>query len=305
MPVPAYLLITPARNEGVYVRKTCESVVNQTVLPSLWMIVDDGSTDDTRAIADEYAARYGFIRVIDASRSKDGDSDGRLSRGLDAVAFNDALATVDRTVFDYLGKLDADVEFQPDYYERLFVEFDNDERLGICSGHVYEYDRNGVLRIARVPDWHARGAGKVYRRECFDDIGGIEEILGWDGIDEAKAQTKGWYSRAFLEPRLIHLRNQGARDGILEGRANLGLCSYICHYHPLFILPRAAKLCLVQPYLLGGLAYLYGYLKSCVTRPQRYEDHEVIGFIRRSQISRLRGGRPYAMSGEELRKRGQ
>jgi len=301
---PAYLLITPARNEGEYIARTCESVVNQTILPSLWLIADDGSTDNTRDIAQEYAARYDFIRVVSVSSAAAGGPRGRLNRGVDAIVFREALATVDHAAFDYLGKLDADLEFEPDYFERVFAEFESDERLGICAGHFYEY-RNGVLTLCKVPDWHVRGAGKVYRRECFDAIGGIEDILNWDGIDQAKAQMNGWYSHALLEPKVTHLRPAGSTDGVLVGRARAGLCSYILHYHPLFIVPRAVKMGSIPPYVIGGFAYLYGYFKSCLTRPRRYEDREVIRFMRRSQIKRLLGGRPYAMSGEELRQRGQ
>jgi len=301
---PAYLLITPARNEGQYIRKTCESVVNQTILPTLWVIADDGSSDDTREIVEEYAARYNFIRVVGVSSAKVGGLNGRLSRGVDAVVFNEALGGVDPADFDYLGKLDADVEFEPDYYQRLFAEFEKDERLGICAGHFYEY-LGGVLTLAKVPDWHVRGAGKFYRRACFEAIGGIENVLAWDGIDEAKAQMNGWYSRSFLEPKVVHLRPQGSTDGVLTGRARLGLGSYILHYHPLFLLLRAAKLGLARPYFLGGVAYMYGYLNAVVTRPGRYEDREVIRFLRQTQIRRMLGERPYAMSGEELRQRGQ
>ncbi len=302
MPTPAYLLITPARNEGQYIRQTCESVVNQTIPPALWIIADDGSTDNTRQIAEEYAAEYDFVRVMGVSSAKIGGAGKRLDQGVDAVVFNEALATVDPTVFDFLGKLDADVEFEPDYYERVFAEFENDAYLGICAGHFYEY-RRGVLTLSKCPDWHVRGAGKVYRRDCFEAIGGIEDILNWDAIDEVKAQLSGWYSRALYEPKVTHLRPTGSTDGQLTGTARLGLCDYLLHYHPLFILPRAAKVGSVPPYVVGGFAYLYGYLKSCVARPPRYEDREVIQFIRRSQLSRLLGGRPYAMSGEELRAR--
>lgn len=304
MTSPAYLIITPARNEERFFRRTCESVARQTIPPKLWIVIDDGSTDSTKAIAEEYAEKCEYMRVMSATRSKSLESSGRLNRGLDAVAFNEALATTDLGDYDYVGKLDADVEFEPDYYERLFAEFDKDDRLGICSGHVYEHNPvTDRMEMAWVPEWHARGAGKVYRRACFEAIGGIEEILGWDGIDEAKAQIKGWYSRVFVEPRLIHLRPQGGRDGILRGRVNLGLHSYILHYHPLFILPRALRLGSGSPIVLGGLAYIYGYLRACLTRPERYSDKEVIRFIRRSQLSRMVGGRPYAMSGEELARR--
>lgn len=301
---PAYLLITPARNESRYIRRTCESVVRQTVPPALWLIADDGSTDDTRAIAEEYAARFPFIRVVGVRTVKIGGPRGRLNRGVDAAVFNEALAMVDYSGFDYLGKLDADVEFEPDYYERVLAEFEKDECLGICAGHFYEY-RDGVLTLSKVPDWHVRGGGKVYRRACFEAIGGIEDILNWDAIDEVKAQMHGWCSRALHEPKVTHLRPTGAADGILTGTARLGLCDYILHYHPLFILPRTAKAAVTPPYVIGAFAYLYGYLRACVTRPVRYDDPEVIRFIQRSQIARMLGRRPYAMSCEELRQRGK
>jgi poly-beta-1,6-N-acetyl-D-glucosamine synthase len=299
-----YAVVTPVRNEADYIERTLRAVTSQTIPPAIWVIVDDGSTDGTAEIVSAYARRFDYIRLRQSEERDSEAGKDRFSWGVDAVVFNDGLATLDVDSYDYVAKLDGDLEFAPDYFERIFGEFEKDPRLGIAAGHFHE-EVNGRFVLSKVPDWHVRGASKIYRRQCFRDIGGVVEILAWDGVDEIRAQLTGWYSRAFLEPHVNHLRAQGAaaqgsRGGLLRGRARLGLCSYILHYHPLFVLARGARIGLSRPYLIGGIAYVYGYVRAVLLRPRRLEDREVIRFLRRSQLQRLVGRRPYAMSGAEV-----
>lgn len=302
-----YAIVTPARNEAEYIEHTLRAVTSQTVLPSAWVIVDDGSTDETPDIVMKYAEKFDFIRLERHSGRDFGTGTDRFSWGVDAVVFNFGLATLDVDSYDYIVKLDGDLDFDSDYFERIFEEFENDPRLGIAAGHFYEL-QDGQWVLSKVPDWHVRGASKIYRRQCFRDIRGVEEILAWDGVDEIRAQLTGWYSRAFYEPRVKHLRAQGSaaqgtRGGALSGRARLGLCAYILHYHPLFLVARGVRLGLGRPRVLGGLAFLYGYLRASIQRPRRLEDDEVVSFLRRSQLQRLIGRRPYAMSGADVEAR--
>jgi glycosyltransferase involved in cell wall biosynthesis len=288
-----YAIVTPARDEAAYIEQTLRSVSSQTVPPTVWVIADDGSTDATPELVERYAARHQFIRLVRLGARRYGSGADRLSWGTDAVVFNLGLDTLDPREYDYIIKLDGDLRFGPDYFERLFREFDQDPRLGIAGGHCYE-ERGGRLVMERVPDWHVRGATKVYRRQCFEDIGGVENLLAWDGVDEARAQLRGWYSRAFADPGIVHLRPQGASGGgILRGRMRLGIGSYVIRYHPVFVVARACKLAAKRPYVVGGVAYVAGYLKAAWMRPRRLEDPETVEFIRRAQLTRLAGRTPY------------
>src|SRR5688572_8199097 len=123
----AYVLITPAYNEADFLGQTAESVVRQTVLPKLWVIVSDGSTDDTDTIAQSYAARHPWIRYLRRDRS-DGYSFARKAR-----SFNSAYDTVKGVTFDLIANLDADVVFEPDYFEFLVGKFERDSHLGVAG----------------------------------------------------------------------------------------------------------------------------------------------------------------------------
>lgn len=296
---PRYVIVTPVRDEAAYVEETLRSVTSQTVPPTCWVIVDDGSTDDTPAIIERYALEFPYIHLMRLGERSYGNGADRLSWGTDAVVFNIGLRSVDWRDFDYVCKLDADVRFEPDYYERLFEKFDEDPRLGIAGGHFYDVHGDDLV-LDRVPDWHVRGATKVYRKACFEAIGGVQDILSWDTIDQVRAQMTGWYSRAYYEPRVAHLKPQGAMGGIYRGRMRLGIGSYVLRYHPLFVAARAGRMVFQRPYITGAAGYLHGYVKACVLRPPRLSDDEVAAELRRGQLQRLRGKSPFAMSGQEL-----
>ena len=291
---PSYAVITPARDEAGFIEETLKSVTSQTSPPQVYIVVDDGSTDQTPEIVQRYAADYPFVKLLRPSQDA-GEVGDRLSWAAEVVAFNTGLATLRLDDYDYIVKLDADLRFEPDYFERLFTEFDADPLLGIAGGQLYEM-HGGRLVLDRVPDWHVRGATKVYRRQCFADIGGLVTILGWDGVDETKAYLTGWRSRSFLEPSCVHLRPQGeSGGGLLHGRARLGLASYLLRYHPLWVLVRSTRLAMKEPRVVGGLAYILGYLQGVARRPTRLQDRAVSSYMRRSQMQRLVGIRPYSL----------
>jgi biofilm PGA synthesis N-glycosyltransferase PgaC len=295
-----YAIITPARDEAAYIEQTLHSVTSQTAPPGVWLIVDDGSTDETGEIVRRYVDRYPFMRLVESGGHTVAQGADRLSLGAEIVAFNRGLAELRLADYDFIVKLDADISFEPDYFERLFARFDADPLLGLAGGQLYE-EHDGELMADRDPAWHVRGATKVYRRQCFEDIGGLVPLLGWDGVDEAQAHLAGWRSRTFDEPRCVHLRQQGTSGGgIVHGRARLGLASYVLHYHPLWVLVRSLRLGANKPYFLGGIAYVWGYLEGVVRRPARLQDEAAAAYIRQAQMERLRGIEPYVIPDEAL-----
>jgi poly-beta-1,6-N-acetyl-D-glucosamine synthase len=175
-----YVVITPVRDEAAYLRTTAESMARQTVLPQEWIIVDDGSKDTTGEIINEYADRYCWIRGVTRK-----DRGFRAAGGGVVDAFNDGYRTLQNSDWDFVVKLDGDLQFQPDYFEACFEEFERDPKLGVGGGIIC-YEVAGEKYFEENPAFHVRGATKIYRRKCWDAIGGFWPAAGWDTMDEHK-----------------------------------------------------------------------------------------------------------------------
>ena len=282
------LLITPCRDEAEHLERTIASVAAQTRPPDLWLIVDDGSTDATPEILARWAARLPYLEVRRPHRRSHG-VDG-LATAAEAVAFNGALRSVATTEFSHVGKLDADIELAPDYFQRLLDRFAVEADLGIVGGQLLE-DHGRGWQPTGGPGHHVRGALKLYRRDCLEALGGgIEERLGWDTIDEVEARRRGYRTRTLPQPTARHLRPVASRGGILRGRARLGRAAFILRYSPWWVAAKSAQVGLRRPYLLGGIAYFWGYLRAAAgDRHNRVEDPEFARFVAAELRGRARG----------------
>ena len=278
-----YVVISPVRDEEAYLRSTIECVVEQTIRPTEWIIVNDGSSDNTGKIIDEYAARYPWIRAVHR-----GNRGFRKSGGGVVEAFNDGLSIVRSDDWDFIVKLDGDLSFAPDYFERCFDRFRDDARLGVGGG-VICYNENGVKRFEHCPEFHVRGASKIYRRECWEEIGGFWPAPGWDTMDEVKANMLKWSTRSFPELHLIHHRHTGAADGLWGGFVKNGRANYICGYHPLFMVLKCLRRVARPPYVVGAAGLFYGYVSGYWKKIPQVDDRKTIGYLRRQQMGRLWG----------------
>jgi poly-beta-1,6-N-acetyl-D-glucosamine synthase len=278
-----YVIISPVRDEEEHIRATIESVSSQTVRPTEWVIVDDGSTDQTGAIIDQYAAQYPWIRVV--HRPNRGF---RKSGGGVVDAFNEGYSALLSDDWEFIVKLDGDLGFSPNYFERCFEQFEEEPKLGIGGGEIY-HDLGGALKLEANPRFHVRGASKIYRRACWNVIGGLWVGPGWDTIDEVKANMLGWTTRSFSDLPLVHLRPTGAADGHLRDCVKHGMACYTCGYHPLFVLVSCIYRILRKPYLLGSLAIAWGFFKPYFTRQSRLNDKRFRSYLRSQQLRRLCG----------------
>jgi len=277
-----YVIISPVRNEETYIEKTLQSVISQTVLPVEWIIVDDGSSDLTCDIVNQFADGRDWIRLIHR------EDRGTRALGAGVVeAFNYGLEQLSVSGYEFLVKLDGDLSFGPTYFEELFRKFSDNRDLGIASGKTY-VERKGSLVVERMADHHVRGASKVYRRSCFEQIGGLRPIIGWDMVDELYAQFHGWETRSFADLVLIHHRPMGTSTGnALKGKIRWGRGRYVTGSHPLFILASGAYRMAEPPYVLGGLALIYGYVSAWLSRHQRLPEANIREFQKRKELRRL------------------
>jgi poly-beta-1,6-N-acetyl-D-glucosamine synthase len=276
-----YVLITACRDEGAFARRTLDSVVTQSVRPALWVIVDDGSSDATPTILAEYAARFDFIRVV---RREDR---GRRSVGPGVIeAFYAGYETIDPLDFDYLCKLDLDLDLPPRYFELLMRRMESEPRLGTCSGKPYYRDADGRLSREDCGDEVSIGQTKFYRVECFLQIGGFVREVMWDGIDCHRCRMLGWMARSYDDPelRVMHLRPMGSSEkGIVIGRMRHGRGQYYMGTGLAYMTASSLYRMLQPPRVVGGLAMWWGYMSSLVRRARRYEDPAFRRFLRSYQ----------------------
>jgi glycosyltransferase involved in cell wall biosynthesis len=295
-PVGDYCLISPARNEAEYIEKTLDSVLAQTVLPKRWIIIDDGSTDDTPKILREYAAKHDFIEVQSRANR------GRRALGGGVVeVFNSGLELLADDPVEFVCKLDVDLILPPRYFERLLLEMQRDERLGSVSGKPYfpsGDEKSGGLKSERIGDDVSAGMTKFYRRAFLDDIGGLVKGLIWDGIDCYRGRMFGWRSKSIDDPdlRFIHLRPMGSSDsGIMTGRRRLGEGYWFMGAAPLFVLAKGIYGLAHKPALLGSLAMFHGYARAWWRGVPRYDDPQFRFYLRRYHRAMLMHGRTRAL----------
>jgi poly-beta-1,6-N-acetyl-D-glucosamine synthase len=278
-----YVIITPVRDEEKHVEATIRSVTSQTILPMEWIIVDDGSTDRTGDIIDRYAAQFPWIRVV--HRTNRGF---RKSGGGVVEAFYDGYNALHFGDWEFVVKLDGDLTFSSDYFEKCFEHFECEPSLGVGGGEIY-YDIAGTAKLEMNPKFHVRGATKIYRRECWEAIGGLWQAPGWDTIDEVKANMLGWKSLSFSELHVTHHRLTGTAEGLLRDLMKKGIACYVSGYHPLFLAAVCVARLIRKPYVVGSVAICFGFIKAHYLRMPRVKDKRFVKYLRTQQLRRLCG----------------
>lgn len=290
---PRTLIISPCRDEQDHIEACIASVAAQSVLPALWIIVDDGSTDATPQILAAAARKHPFIRVVRReNRGQRAVGPGVVAAfyaGLEALPGQVALSA-----FDYVCKLDADLELPAGYLEECIAEMDHDPCLGNFSGKVYLREPDGSLHAERMGDENAIGAAKFYRTACFAHIGGFVRHAGWDGIDGHMCRLRGWIARSADRPslRIIHRRLMGSSQvSIAHGRRRWGLAKWYMGSSLLYVLAVAAYRLAERPFILGGMWILLGYLQAMLTRKPRLQTPGFRAHLRRYEWSSLLRGK--------------
>ena len=295
-----YVLISPCRNEAEFMRHTLDSVLAQSVRPEKWVIVDDGSTDDTPNILAEFAAKHDWVQIVTRPDR------GRRSVGPGVIeAFYAGYDAIDPDDYDYLCKLDLDLLLPPRYFEILIDRMEADPRIATCSGKAY-IERDGRLVSERHGDDTSLGMTKLYRVSRFRAIGGFERGVMWDGIDCHRCRMMGWHACSWDEPelRFVHLRPMGSSEhGIYTGRMRHGYGQYFMGTGFFYMAASALYRIGEKPYVLGSLAMLWGWLRSAVQRKPRYGDAAFRDFLRRYQWRALLMGKERAINQIQREKR--
>jgi len=279
-----YVLITPARNEEENIEKTIRSVISQTILPEKWVIVSDGSTDMTDAIVKDFTSDYPWIQLVRMPEHRDRQFAAKVH------CFNAGYRQIGDLTYDIIGNLDADITFEPEYFEFLLARFEENPRLGVAgtpfveiTSDTYNFDYANIE--------HVSGACQLFRKECFEEIGGYIPIKG-GGIDwtaVTTARMKGWKTRTYTEKTCLHHRPIGtAEASMLMAWFKHGKKDYFLGGHPVWEIFRSVFQMKSRPFLFGGLFLLSGYTWALVSRMDRPITKELVRFHRGEQMERLK-----------------
>ena len=280
-----YVLVSPARNEAAFIEKTLQSMIKQTVLPARWVIVNDGSTDNTSDLVRPYLADHPWVPLVDLPVRKERHFAAKVN------AFNTGWERVKDIDYQIIGNVDADVSLDPDHFEFLLNQFQKDPTLGVAGTTFKEVNDYDSATDSFEGQAHVSGQVQIFRRECFEQIGGYKpnKAGGIDWMAVTTARMMGWKTRSFPDKPFFHHRAMGtAERGKLASSFSYGEKDYYLGGHPLWEAFRVAYRMTKRPYLLNGIALGSGYLWAFITREPRPVSRELMQFHRREQMQKLR-----------------
>jgi glycosyltransferase involved in cell wall biosynthesis len=277
-------LITAAYNEGANIEKTILSVLRQKLLPEKWIIVSDGSTDETDDIVKRYAAMNEAIQYI-----RRGEKNKKHSFASKAHALNEGYQKLKGRNYDFIGHIDADLSFNETYLENIIDQFIRNPRLGVAGGYVYEPD-NGIFKSRKTNSPHSVAGGtQVFRRECYEMIGGLTplELGGEDWYAEILSKMAGWEVEAFPEYIVYHHKPTGSSRGRFMSAFQGGIMDYCMGSHPLFEILKCIRRIQEEPFVLGASLRLGGFLWALIKEEKKYVPRDAEEFMRKEQLKRI------------------
>lgn len=276
-----YVIITPAKDEGEYIEQTLKSVCLQTLKPDLWIIVNDGSSDNTASIVRTYQTKCPWIKLV----NKENKFEKRLSGAKVVRAFYRGYDELETNNYEFIVKLDADLILPENYFEKVSATFEENEKIGLCGGYCVA-EKNGRLVKDRTAKDHIRGALKAYRKQCFEDIGGLKPVLGWDGLDEMTTEYLGWKIKQ-LPIEVVHLRKTRKEYAPLSYLVDYGIAYYRIGYGAILTILKAIFWAFRKPYFIGGFAFLSGYIIALARGEERIGDKDMRKFFRKFKSNRV------------------
>jgi glycosyltransferase involved in cell wall biosynthesis len=280
-----YVLITAARNEKDYIGRCIESVINQTVRPAAWLIVSDGSTDGTDEIVGGWARRHPFIRLL--RKELDSRQRGFASK---VFALNMGVEALKGEHYAFIGHLDADITLGCDYYEKILSEFDSNSKLGLAGGYIFEKKTEKFETRAANSPWSVAGGIQLFRRKCYEDIGGLKPLPlgGEDWFAEIQARMNGWEVAASPKVPAYHHKPGGGKRGLVREAVREGAMDYAMGAHPVFEAVKCGRRVVQKPYVLFAFIRFYGFVLQYFVGRRRAVGADVMQFLRTEQLARLR-----------------
>jgi len=284
----SYIIISPVKDEDQYIETTIKAVIHQTIRPLRWIIVDDASRDGTSGIIRRYCEEFPWIETLRVERGAE-----RRLGSAEVRAFASGYLLVQNTAYDFIVKLDCDLDLPADYFEQLIARFSDDETLGIASGIHLEKNGRGWAP-GRDPGYHAVGASKMLRAQCYRQIGGFVLQPGWDTVDEIRARAIGWKTCHFKELSFYHLKPEGSASGYLRTSVMHGEIDYLSGSGAVFSFLKALHRMIVEkPRFFRGLALMAGFMKAFLLRRPRlvsaYEARLYRRLLNRRMVEEIRG----------------
>lgn len=284
--LPQYVLATPAKNEEKNLPMLIQSILEQTIMPAIWVIVDDGSNDGTHGIIRAAQEEHGWIQS--ASVREHPRDIGRHYAQVCNEGFNFAIKYCEdhNTPYEYIGLVDSDMTLESDLFEKLIKEFEKNPRLGVASGTVYNNINNELIPEGAREDV-LMGSPRLWRKKCFEETGGGYLIsYSADAVSNVLAKLRGWEVKRFEKIRAIQARKTSSAEGLWKGYVINGVSAYFINFHPLYVLIKGIKYLFKNPYYIG-IAYLYGYFSSVLRRRDKIDDEEVRDYFYRHKYKEV------------------
>jgi glycosyltransferase involved in cell wall biosynthesis len=281
-----YVLITAARNEEKYIEATIQSVLSQTVMPKKWVIVSDGSTDHTDEIIKKHLDHSNFIEFVRRDPGSNQNSDFASK----VFALNAGYERLKNFAYDYIGHLDADITFEPDYYENVLKEFEQNPLLGIAGGYIFEPVQGIFVSRPYNTERSVAGGIQLFRHECYENIGGFIPLQmgGEDTYAEVMARMKGWKVASFKEIIVHHHKIGSLMRGKIRESFRKGMAGYSLGSHPLFECVKCIRRVGEKPFLIGTFIRMCGFVWPYLTKQKRLLSNDFIAYLRAEQLALLK-----------------
>lgn len=282
-----YILISPVKDEEKDLPAVINSVIHQTSLPMLWIIIDDGSTDKTPEIIKNFREKYDWIkstRLPEHPRDIDLHYAYVCRKGFEiAIKYCEE----NNVFYDFIGLLDGDTILEEKFFEKLIEEFRCDSLLGIGSGGIYYSTNNGLLWEKTYENF-PRGTGRLWTKKCFFDTGGYALDPAMHSISNIKATLRGYRTKQFKNIIAIQTRKTSSAEGLWNGYIRNGKAAYYLYRRPIMVLLNAINSTVKYPFYCGS-AYLIGYLSAFIKREPRIQDSEIKSYFQKQKLSEVLG----------------
>jgi glycosyltransferase involved in cell wall biosynthesis len=277
-----YQIVIPSHNEESFIALTLQSLVDQTVLPTNIMVVNDNSTDQSQKIIDSFCFQYPDIISSVSTQSEAIHMPG--SKVINAFNFGLKFINPD---FDFIVKADADLIFPPNYFETIISHFQSNPKIGMAGGFCY-IEKNGDWILENLTDKdHIRGALKAYRKETFQQIGGLKPAMGWDTVDELLCKYYDWKIVTDSSLHVKHLKPTGANYN-KTARYKQGEAFYTLGYGFWITAIASAKLAMMKKKPLLFFDYIKGFWKAKRAKTSLLVTKEQAKFIQNYRLQKMK-----------------